>query len=679
MKRPLIVGPSRSVPSMRAAVPALVIAAIAACVTGCATTMKDGAPAAADAPARAVQPELGSRAAPVITVDGLRFRDLDRDGRLTPFEDWRLSDDARAADLAARMTVAEKVGTLLHGTLASGQTGGPGSSGPVYDLAAVRGMILERQVTSAITRLAVPPRAMAEQNNAVQAIAEAGRLGIPLTISTDPRHHFQAVYGASSTAAGWSQWPEPLGFAALRDPALVKRFATIAGREYRATGLHEALSPQADLFTEPRWPRGTATFGSDPARVSELVGAYVAGFQGSDTGLARDGVITVVKHWVGYGATPEGLDGHNYYGRNAHVDDASFALHVRAFDGAFRAGVAGVMPTYSIVQGATVDGRTLEPVGGGFSRQLLTTLLRERAGFDGFVLSDWAITNDCSASCREPVAPHGFGDIAMPWGVESLSRAERFAKGLDAGIDQFGGTDDPAPLQEALSRGRVNEARLDISVRRILATKFRLGLFENPYVDPSRAKAVVGTPDLMREAVQAQAASQVLLKDQGLLPLRAGMRVWLKGVDAAAAGARGLTVVTDVAAADVAILRLATPFETLHPFHFFGSRQNEGRLDFRPGNADHDLVVGLPARVKLVAAPFLDRAAVLGVVADRSDVLLANFGVSDDALLDVLTGRAVARGRLPFELPSSMTAVEAQDPAWPDDSAAPLFPAGAGL
>jgi beta-glucosidase len=656
---------------------------------GCAAGTADRTPGgrAADrppavgvrAPSAPVQPALGTRAVPVITVDGLRFRDLDRDGRLTPYEDWRLDDAGRTEDLVARMSLAEKIGTLLHGTLPSGERSGPGASGPAYDLAGSSAMLLERHVTSAITRLAVPPREMAEQNNAVQAIAEAGRLGIPLTISTDPRHHFQAVYGASSTATGWSQWPEPLGFAAIGDAALVRRFATIAGREYRATGLHEALSPQADLFTEPRWPRGTATFGSDPARVSELAGAYVAGFQGSDTGLARDGVITVVKHWAGYGATPSGWDGHNYYGRFARVDDASFEPHLRAFEGAFRAGVAGVMPTYSIVQGATVDGRPLEPVGGGYSRQLLTTLLRGRFGFDGFVLSDWAITNDCSAACRDPVAPHGFQDIAMPWGVESLSRLERFAKGLDAGIDQFGGTEDPAPLVEAVRTGRVSEARIDASVRRILRTKFRLGLFENPYVDPAVAEATSGTPELMREAVAAQAASQVLLKDEGVLPLRAGTRVFLHGVDRALATARGLVVVDSAGAADIAILRLSTPFETLHPHHFFGSRQNEGRLDFRPGNADYDRVAALPARVKLIAAPFLDRPAVLGDIVDRSAVLLANFGVSDDALLDVLTGRAQARGRLPFELPSSMAAVEAQDPARPDDSVAPRFPAGAGM
>lgn len=649
-------------------------------LSGCAASSGGDPPAAPAARPESIQPALGGRSVPVIVVDGLRFRDLDRSGGLTPYEDWRLADESRAADLAARMTLAEKVGTLLHGTLPTGAViDRPGAATSAYDLAALRTLVIDRHITSAITRLQVSPRQMAEQNNAAQTVAEAGRLGIPLTISTDPRHHFQAMYGVSSSAEGWSQWPEPLGLGALQDPSLVRRFASIAGREYRATGLHMALSPQADLFTEPRWPRGTGTFGSDPGRVSALAGAYVAGFQGRDRGTTRDGVLAVVKHWVAYGATPSGWDGHNYYGRNAKVDEASFALHVRAFEGAFRAGVAGVMPTYSIVQGASVAGAPLEPVGAGFSRQMLTALLRERHGFRGFVLSDWAITGDCSERCRDPKSPHTFADIAMPWGVEQLSRAERFAKGLAAGIDQFGGVDDPQSLLQAAQRGLVSAARIDESVRRMLATKFRLGLFENPYVDPVAAEATVGAPALQREALAAQAASQVLLKDAGVLPLRAGQRVWLRGIAPAAARARGLVVVEQPAQAEVAVIRLATPFETPHPNHFFGSRQNEGRLDFRPGDADYDALIQLPAAVKVIAAPFLDRPAVLGPVAARSDVVLANFGVSDDALLDVVTGRATARGRLPFELPSSMAAVEAQDPARPDDSRAPLFPVGAGL
>ena len=254
------------------------------------------------------------------------YRDLNRNGRMDPYENSRAPIEHRIADLISQMTIEEKVGTMLHASLPSGDP--VGATGSSYDMAAVRRMIVDRHVSSAITRLSVDPRDLATQNNEIQRVAAGTRLGIPVTISTDPRNHFQAVLGASTRGGGFSLWPETLGFAALRDPERVRRFGEIARAEYRAVGIQMALSPQADLATEPRWPRVTATFGSDPVLVSRLVGAYIAGFQGSAKGLRRDGVATIVKHWVGYGAQPGGFDGHNYYGRVAKLDNRSFARHV---------------------------------------------------------------------------------------------------------------------------------------------------------------------------------------------------------------------------------------------------------------------------------------------------------------------------------------------------------------
>jgi beta-glucosidase len=623
------------------------------------------------------QPRLESRLVPLIEGEGLRFRDLNRDGQLNPFEDWRLTPDARAKDLAARMTLPEKAGTMMHGSI-PGIGNVVGFSNEGYDIPLFQPDISDRHVTSFITRLAVGPRRMAEENNKIQEIAEKSRLGIPLTISTDPRHHFQFILGASNMATGYSQWPETLGFGALRDVRLMKRFADVARAEYRATGIHQALSPQADLFTEPRWARGTGTFGSNPIVVRDLVQAYVEGFQGGADGLKPNGVLTVVKHWVAYGATPEGWDGHNYYGRYAKATDKSFAAHVLAFDGAFRVQVAGVMPTYSIVQGVSVGGKPLEQVGAGFNAQLLQDKLRGEKDFKGIVLSDWAITNNCNSECLAPTKPHGFDAIAMPWGVEGLSELQRFAKGINAGIDQFGGVTNTAIVVDAVSKGLVKEAQIDAAAIRVLIPKFQMGLFENPYVDPDAAARSVGTAEVVQEAHIAQAASQVLLKNKGIFPLKPGTRVWLKDIDVEAARARGLTVVTRPEDADVALVRLGTPSERPHPNHFFGGRQNEGRLDFRPGEAGHDLVKELSGKTKVAVALFADRPAVLGPVNNMASAILVNFGVSDGALLDVATGKRVARGRLPFELPSSMEAVAAQDPALPDDTRKPLYRAGAG-
>lgn len=629
------------------------------------------------------QPQLGVRGGKTITVDSLRFRDLDRDGKLSPFEDWRLSPDQRAADLVGRMTLEERAGEMMHGTLPA--VGGmvPGR-GQGYDLDKLKPLILERHVTTFITRLAGDPAWLAEQNNAVQAIAEQGRLGVPATISTDPRHHFQFVAGASVAAGGFSQWPEATGLAAIGDERLVRRFGEIARQEYRAVGIHQALSPMADLATEPRWSRISGTFGEDPDLVGRMVKAYVQGFQGGETNLAPNGVSAVVKHWVGYGASAKGFDGHNSYGRYAVFPAGQFDLHVKPFDQAFAAGVVGVMPTYAILKDLSLDGQPLEQVGAGFSKQLLTDQLRSKHGFKGVVISDWAITNDCGETCRNGF-PDGqkpsFAGLSTAWGVEDLAKVDRYAKGVNAGLDQFGGVEDTAELVAAVKTGKIPQARIDDAARRILAIKFQQGLFENPYVDPKAATALVGSQTFVAEGRAAQSAALTLLENKnGLLPLKgAGRKVWLKGVSAEAAKAHGLVPVDDLAQAELAIIRTATPFETLHPNFTFGSFQHEGDLSFKDGAADYEAIKAASAKVPTIVSVYLDRPAILTNVRDKAAALIGDFGSGDDAFLDAVTGKAPPRGKLPFELPSSMAAVEVQAEDAPHDSKGPLYPIRFGL
>jgi beta-glucosidase len=615
---------------------------------------------------------------------GQDWRDLNHNGRLDPYEDARLPRDKRVADLLEQMTLAEKVGLMLHGTL-PGEGGNPMGRGQAYDRDGAARLI-QSGVNSFITRLDTDPARFAEENNAIQTLAEQSRLGIPVTISTDPRNHFQVTLGASSAGGGFSQWPETLGMAAIGDEALVEKFGRIAAREYRAVGIHMALSPQADLYTEPRWPRGTATFGSDPATVSRLAGAYVRGFQGSARGLAPGGVATVVKHWAGYGAEPDGFDGHNWYGRTAQLDSASFRQHLAAFNGALAARSAGVMPTYVIPRGGTRNGKPLPLVGGGFNKPLIEGLLRQDRHFEGLVVSDWGITNTCPEQCRTPTKdkPQGFA-IAMPWGVEDLLESDRFAMGANAGIDQFGGVADPAPLLLAIKAGKLSVARVDAAARRVLSLKFQLGLFDNSFVDPQVAARVLGDPQSTVQAEAAQRAAQVLLENRGtLLPLAAPRKLWLSVVSADAARAAGYTVVDDIAQADAAIVRVATPHEVLHPNHFFGPMQHEGRLDFRPDDEATRTVAYAASRVPTVVAVDLDRAAVLTVLNDAlrqspRNALFGLFGASDAVLLDLVSGRARPQGHLPFELPSSAQAVAEQHPARADDSRNPLYRRGAGL
>jgi beta-glucosidase len=292
---------------------------------------------AADVARAQAQPRLGTRGAPIVERDGLRFRDLNRSGALDPYEDWRLPAAARARDLVARMTLDEKAGTMMHGTARAAGPMGMAGVGTRYDSAANRALVDGAKVTSMITRLGGEPAALAAEHNALQEIAERTRLGIPVTVSTDPRHHFQYVLGASVTAGQFSQWPEPLGLAALGDPALVRRFGDVARQEYRAVGIHMALSPQADLATEPRWGRINGTFGEDAALAGRLVRAYVEGFQHGAAGVDTAGVATIVKHWVGYGAAKDGWDSHNAYGRRATFPGGDLATHVQPFLGAFAA------------------------------------------------------------------------------------------------------------------------------------------------------------------------------------------------------------------------------------------------------------------------------------------------------------------------------------------------------
>lgn len=629
--------------------------------------------------ASGAQVPVEARSKAILTVDGLQFRDLDGDGKLTPYEDWRLSPEARADDLIARMTIEEKAGQMMHGTLPG--KGGALGQGDSYDFEAIGPMMWVKHISSYITRLSVKPAVMAEQSNAVQAMAEQSRLGIPVTISADPRNHFSHVLGAAEAARGVSIWPELIGFGALGDVGRVREFGKIASAEYRAVGIQEALSPQVDLASEPRWSRITGTFGSDPALASVMGGAYVAGFQGGDHGLTRDGVMTVVKHWVGYGALPGGFDSHNYYGRVARLNTAQLQMHIAAFKGALDAGSAGIMPTYPIISGPVIDGKPVEPVGAGYSKVLLNDLLRGKLGYKGIILSDWAITLDCNTRCSAPTkeAPQRPQDISTDWGVNDLTVQQRYALGIAAGIDQFGGTQDTAPLLGAIRNGLIKPQRIDESVRRVLIAKFEQGLFDDPYVDPAKAEALIATTANHALGAQTQREAQVLLTNHGLLPAK-GKKVWLFGVDAKAAQAAGLTVVDTPAGADFALIRGETPSEMLHPNSFFGSRQKEGRLDFRDGDPAYEaLKQAKAAHVPAVLSIYLDRPAVLTNVQDKTGAILANFGAEDAAVIDVVLGKATAKGHLPFELPSSMKAVEAQDPAVPDDSAHPLFKRGFGI
>jgi beta-glucosidase len=633
---------------------------------------------------------LGHRSAPLLTVDGLTFKDLNKNGKLDPYEDWRLPAEVRTADLLGRMSLEELAGLMVHGTLSGVGPMASIGTGAKYDLAKARQFITEDHVNTFITRMNGSAEIFAKQNNEVQAIAESSRWGIPVTISSDPRHHFEQVLGATMQDRAFSMWPEPLGFAAVNDPELTRRFGDVVRQEYEAVGIRESLAPQADLATEPRWARANGTFGEDAETAKRMVEAYVAGIQNGADGLNSGSVVAVVKHWAGYGAAKDGWDGHNYYGRYAEFSGHNFEQHLIPFTGAFVAHVGAAMPTYSILRNVTIDGKPLEQVGAGFNRQLLSDLLRGQYGFRGVIVGDWAITNDCAEACRNGTSagikptPQ---DIGMPWGVEELSKPQRFAKAINAGVEQIGGTEQSNVIVEDVRNGSISEARVREAAGRILVQKFELGLFEQPYVDETRAAVIAGSKDFVFEGQAAQARAVVLLENkrvastgQPLLPVAPkNKKVYLYGVAAKAAEALGFVVVTDPAQADLAIIRAPAPYESEHPNFFFGSRQHEGRLTFTEKDVAYSELLRASPMVPTIFLTTLERPLILANVRTHATALFGDFGIADGPLLALITGKLSPGGHLPFELPSSLEAVRQQKSDLPHDSESPLFPFGFGL
>jgi beta-glucosidase len=510
------------------------------------------------------------------------------------------------------------------------------------------------------------PKLAAEWHNRLQKLAECTRLGIPVTISSDPRHAFTKNPITGLSTSSFSSWPEPIGLAATGDVALVKEFGEIARQEYVAIGIRLALHPMADLATEPRWARINGTFGEDSQLSAHMVAAYIRGFQGET--LGPQSVACMTKHFPGGGPQKDGKDPHFSYGKEQVYPGSNFDYHLIPFESAFQVGTAQIMPYY----GQPV-GLPIEEAGFSFNKAVITGLLREKYGFDGVVCTDWGLVHPVEMG--EQVIME-----ARCWGVEDLTYEERVKKILDAGVDQFGGEACPELIVGLVRSGQVPEARIDQSVRRILKDKFRLGLFDNPYVNPGQAEIVLGSAPFRKAGELAQRKSIVLLKNgenaQGkVLPLRSQPRVYLEGLEAAAAS-QYAQVVQRVEDADLALLRISTPYEPKEGGGF-ASFFHEGDLDFK--GEEKQRILSLLESIPTIVVIDLDRPAVIPEIAQKSAGLLANFGAGDAAIIDVIFGRFSPCGKLPIELPSSMEAVRKQKEDVPYDSENPLFPFGYGL
>ena len=689
----------------------------------------------------------------ILTVNGLAFKDLNKNGTLDKYEDWRLPVDERAKDLASKLSLPQIAGLMLYsmhqvipalsgGPFGAGTYNGKPFSAGGIDAADVtdqqKEFLLKDNLRHVLITSVQSPEVAARWNNNVQALAEGAGFGIPANNSSDPRHSTNSGVEYTAGAGGKiSQWPDQLGLAATFDPAVVLQFGQIAAQEYRARGITTALSPQIDLGTEPRWVRINGTFGEDPQLDADMARAYVDGFQTS-TGPAeiKDGwgyqsVNAMMKHWPGGGPEEGGRDAHFAYGKFAVYPGNNFDEHLVPFvDGALKlAGktsmASATMPYYTISYGRDIKNK--ENGGNSYSKYLITDLLRNKYHYDGVVCTDWLVTAD------EGAKPDVFA--GKSWGMETKTVAERHYKILMAGVDQFGGNNVAAPVIEAYQMG-VKEhgeafmrARFEQSAVRLLKNIFRVGLFENPYLDVEKSGQTVGKAAFMKAGYDAQLKSIVLLKNSNhILPLKKSMTVYLpkkytpsvqgffgppsaeKWEDAMkpALLSKYFNITDDPAKADCAVVLIASPTGSAGydskdvakggngyvpiPLQYGPYTATLGRAQSiaagdpaEPGVTNrsyknktvtasnfNDLKTVLETKAAMKGKPvivvmMLTKPAIPAEFEKKANAIIACFGVQDQALLDILTGRAEPSGLLPFQMPANMKTVELQDEDIPHD------------
>jgi beta-glucosidase len=486
----------------------------------------------------------------ILTVDRLAFKDLNKNGKLDAYEDWRLPVDERAKDLAAKLSVEQIAGLMLYSghqaipSAAGGRFSGTYNGKPFPESGAIASDLSDQQkkfltddnLRHVLITSVQSPAIAAQWNNNAQALVEGIGFGIPANNSSDPRHGSDSYAEFNAGAGGKiSMWPGSLGIAASFDPKLMKQFGEVAAAEYRALGIATALSPQIDLGTEPRWNRFDGTMGENPNLTVDMARAYVDGFQTSTGEAAITGgwgyksVNAMVKHWPGGGPEEGGRDGHFGYGAYAVYPGHNLKDHLKPFtEGAFKleggtSMASAVMPYYTISYNQDTVNR--ENVGNSYNKYLITDLLRGKYGYDGVVCTDWMITKDVMAIDQFQ---------GKCWGVEKMTEAERHFKAIEAGVDQFGGNNEIAPVLEAYKMGVAKHdsafmrKRFEQSAVRLLRNIFRVGLFEKPYLNVAETEKTVGSPEFMKAGYNAQLRSIVMLKNQQkTLPLKKQLKVYI--------------------------------------------------------------------------------------------------------------------------------------------------------
>ena len=680
--------------------------------------------------------------ADIITEDGYAFKDFLHTGKLVPYEDWRLSYEERAKDLAGRISIEDIAGLMLYSAHQMVPATGPRAAvfggtygGKKYEESGAapwdltdqqKKFITEDKVRHVLVTGLESTETAVHWNNKLQALAESQGFGIPANNSTDPRHTAgtEAEY-MGVTGEPISKWANGIGLSASFDPEEVREFGEIGAAEYRALGITTALSPQIDLATEPRWMRFADTFGEHTQMTIDMTKAYCDGFQttkDSPDGWGMDSVNAMVKHFPGGGPVESGRDAHYAYGKYAVYPGNNFKEHLKPFaEGAFKLDgktkmASAVMPYYTV--STDVDKTYGENVGNSFNKYLIGDLLRDELHYDGVVCTDWGITHDTGRTEEE--------FAGKCWGVEHLTEAERHFKALVAGVDQFGGNNDVAPVLEAYRMlceaygEKAAEERFRRSGYRLLLNIFRTGLFENPYLDLEKSMQTVGCPEFVEKGYRSQLRSITMLKNKGgVLPLESGIKVYVPDrfirsylnfmsfptgdKKMTPAGKRSLakkfTIVDTPEEADAAVCFVESPisigydpadrenggngyvpislqyrpYQALHarehslaggdPLEQSNDRSYKGKWNTTANEADLENVIEMKKRMgdkPVITVVTLKNPMVMAELEPYTDAILVEYGVSPDAVTDVLTGAFEPEGLLPVQMPADMDTVEEQ-------------------
>lgn len=613
---------------------------------------------AEDAP---VQPELVARVKEIIEVDGYQFKDLNDNGELDPYEDWRLSPEERAENLLSLMTPEQKAAQMVHLTLVTKKDSWFSKNNVGFALVYEYIFEAEEPDEEDEEEVAGPlssARNAAQRTNEIQELSESSELGIPVIFSMDTEAGAAFVKDATFL-------PDEVNQGAANDAALVTALNQVLKEELMAVGVRMALSPDADLISDPRWGRNQECYSEDVETVKTLITAAVKALQG-ENGIDATSVLATVKHFPGAGAQTNGVDG-----SPLTISEDTLEMHLAGFQAAIDAGVAAVMPygysTVPYLGGDAVENSADQ------SAVVMTDLLRGQMGYEGIIQTDWGLN---------------------------------FVGAANAGADILGGAGVRSTAQ--LVDG-VEEARLTDACRRILIVKFQLGLFENPYVDEDAAEVIIGSEAHKAVAKEAAARSFTLLKYENAASL-AGQSFIVAGTLAEDVRClnSGWTAKEPVEIAGTTILKALQAKAGTDKVTYIASAQEvpsdltgvtavvvvgekSGTHDPAWGAAtlefpeeQLDLINALDkAGANVVAVVVMNRAYVLTPVVEAADSVLVVYrpGVTcgAEAVADCLFGETAITGRLPFQIPATMAQVLAQREDLPKDIENPLYEYGFGL